>query len=793
MLWSGFGQSIPVCPSDCIVEAASATSLILVDGVLDEKDWQQALPAKGFLQATPDEGVLAAFKTQVRILHDQKTLYIGATLHDRQPHRIRTTYGRRDHFNPADWFSVALDANNDKKSAFHFAVNAAGVRVEGYQIDSQAPSEWSTSDLFGQRLLQFDPSWDAEWTAKVRVDSVGWTVEMAIPISLLRITNSQARNWGINFRRWVARAAEYSEWALVPLQELNGGRISRFGTLHLAHTVRPSVHRHAYAHLLGTNFQSAEDDRAMTLPVPGVDVGLILGQNYLIEATLVPEFSPDNIKEYINDFHIGQALIANYDDLFSESTQFIASPASGSNQLFGHLASTLCADLLIGGTSLNGRLPGRVTMVGIGRAYLPSGNARIPTGFSGRIQKDIGVESQIGVSGTSEPFSCTGNETTTPFKGLVSAVSMDWDFRGQNSSTRWAGQIGISQASHKDYDNDSSPSRASLPSNADHGIAARIEYGQLGHAYNWFTRIKMTHPDYVVPTLYQSLLPDRTEVTIGVRHARVNRSGFIQKGHFNLAISQWLSYSEFTPKETILTGQAAVLTSRSNLISIGLHVGMQSSGHVRLGANASASTDLRRRFTLTPGAGFKWIQNGLQISHGLIHVTGTVGARLTLEMQLLATHASGNMNSPTWLSEFLASEPSFTQEQNDTHPSFQCRSGFRVEKSRAESTTCMRTYVYATIGLFSRLNFEVGTHLLGIGSSHQHKSNSVDDQRADLVGQLRWEFKPGAFFTLGANVGKQIDISDNRNWTHLFTLLNPPLKGQTYHLFTFSITRRFQR
>ncbi|MCY3488396.1 MAG: carbohydrate binding family 9 domain-containing protein [Bacteroidetes bacterium] len=790
---SGSGQLIPTCQPDCIVEAASATSLILIDGVLDEEDWQQASPAMEFLQATPKEGELATFKTQVRILHDQRVLYVGATLHDTEPHRIRRTLGPRDQFNHADWFSIALDANNDKQSAFHFAVNAAGGRVEGFEVDGIAPSKWTTSDVFGEELFQFDPSWDAEWTAKVKVDSVGWTLEMAIPISLLRITSLRNREWGINFRRWVARAAEFSEWAPTPLQERNGGTVARFGTLRLSQTVRPTIHRYGYMHALVANLRSQGDDRAATIPVPGMDGGLAVGRNIFLQASLIPEIYPEDIKVYIDDFSGANPRGPNYSHLFPASSQFIASTASGSNQLFDRLTGASCLVPLVGGTSLHGRLPGRVSLAGIGKVFLPLDQGfYVPNGFTGRIQKDVGEGSRIGVSGAVEPSNPEGNETTTPFEGIISGVSMDWDIRSQRHSSRWAGQIGVSQAASRNYCNRYSD-QDSHPSEVRDGIAARVEYGQLGKAYNWFTRIKMTHPDYMAPPTYQWLLPGRTEVVVGVRHARVNGSGLITQGQFNVAISQWLAYSDFTPKETILTGQAAALTSGHNQITLSIHAGIQSSRHLRFGTDASVSTDIRRRLVLTPRVGLNWIQNGLQISHGLINIKGGLGTWLTLDTQIMATHASGNMNSPTWLSEFLASEPTFTAQRDDMHPSVQCRSGFGVEDTRAKSSHCVRAYAFAKVGLSLRLNFEVGVHALGIGTRDHLNRQVMEDGRADVVGRFRWEFKPGTFVTLGANWGRSVPISSDPEWKHILDLLTTPLRGNNYHIFSFSINRRLQR
>jgi hypothetical protein len=61
------------------------------------------------------------------VLYGTDALYVGATLHDERPNRIRDRLARRDQLNQADWFSVSLDSYFDRQTARTFAVNAAGV------------------------------------------------------------------------------------------------------------------------------------------------------------------------------------------------------------------------------------------------------------------------------------------------------------------------------------------------------------------------------------------------------------------------------------------------------------------------------------------------------------------------------------------------------------------------------------------------------------------------------------------------------------------------------------------
>src|SRR5262245_50342390 len=55
---------------------------IIVDGTMSEPEWQEADVLTDFLQQEPSEGQPATFRTEVRYLYDDDTLYMGAKLFD---------------------------------------------------------------------------------------------------------------------------------------------------------------------------------------------------------------------------------------------------------------------------------------------------------------------------------------------------------------------------------------------------------------------------------------------------------------------------------------------------------------------------------------------------------------------------------------------------------------------------------------------------------------------------------------------------------------------------------------
>ena len=80
----------PALPEPAPKSAAvtSTTDVITIDGVLDEPAWRAA-PAIGDLtQRQPDEGRPPTQRTEVRLLYDRDSLYVGVVAHDAEPERV---------------------------------------------------------------------------------------------------------------------------------------------------------------------------------------------------------------------------------------------------------------------------------------------------------------------------------------------------------------------------------------------------------------------------------------------------------------------------------------------------------------------------------------------------------------------------------------------------------------------------------------------------------------------------------------------------------------------------------
>ena len=190
----------------------------VIDGSLNDPCWIQIIPITDFVQGYPDNLAEPTEKTEVYLTYNDKSLYIFARLYDSAPKEIvRQLAPRDDWYNAfdemADWFSIDLDSRHDHQTGFSFAVNASGV----------------ISDEMIYRDEDFDSDWNAIWHAEVKIDDLGWSVEMEIPFSNLPFFSGDEITWGMNITRFIQRKYETVSWVVFPIDV--EGVVSKYGHL----------------------------------------------------------------------------------------------------------------------------------------------------------------------------------------------------------------------------------------------------------------------------------------------------------------------------------------------------------------------------------------------------------------------------------------------------------------------------------------------------------------------------------------------------------------------------------
>jgi hypothetical protein len=250
---------------------------IRIDGELDDAAWQRADVVTDFVQRDPSDGAAPTFRTEARVAFDDSAIYVAVRAFDPEPDKLKSFLTRRDVDSASDWIRVYIDSYHDKRTAYSFAVNPVGVKLDTYHYNDNNE----------------DDSWDAVWDVVAAPDAIGWRAEFRIPYSQLRFAAGGDGRLGFAIAREVARINETSTWPRMPKSA--SGWVSSFGDL--AGVARPSATKRLElvpytVATVGTTPEQAGNPLQKN-PDPGAAIGVDLKYAVTPALSLTATVNPD--------------------------------------------------------------------------------------------------------------------------------------------------------------------------------------------------------------------------------------------------------------------------------------------------------------------------------------------------------------------------------------------------------------------------------------------------------------------------------------------------------------------
>jgi len=485
-----------------VVRAQQVTSPLSIDGRLDEARWAEAPTATRFRQLEPREGGEPSQRTEVRLLYGRDALYVGATLHDNRPDRIRDRLARRDQRNEADWFEVSIDSYLDRQTARTFAVNAAGVQRDGIVRSGSAD----------QRA--FNASWDAIWRSAVRITDRGWVVELRIPYDVLRFSEAEQQTWGLQFRRRIPRTSEVLEWPLVPRSERQGSLVAEYGQLTGLQGLQPNRRVEVSPYVLGrARSQEAPDAPGTTqtrgTADAGVNAEIGLGPNATLDATINPDFGQVESDPSVLNLTAFEVFFPERRPFFIQGTDIFNFPLGLENVRGGIQPTELfytrrigAVDPVIGALKLTGRTQDGLSYGVLGATTGPKFSPE--RGYAvGRVEQQLGLRSTLGGI-----LTAYDGPADHPADGRRRSLvgGPDWDLRFGNGAYRVEGHL---TGSHR---------RTSAERTASTGAEIVTEFEKLQGDWTYDAGFRIRTPKYNPNDLGRLRRNNQIRVSSFVRH-----------------------------------------------------------------------------------------------------------------------------------------------------------------------------------------------------------------------------------------------------------------------------------
>ena len=288
-----------------VIWAHKARSGVKIDGKLTESDWLRIPSIHDFFRMEPRQGGNYFHKTKVKLLFDEKNLYVGAFCKDSLGRKgIRVQDLRRDfEWGENDIFLIQLDPQNLKQYCVSFQTTPYG-----NQRDLQNFNDENT-----------DTDWNALWSVRTHQTDSGYYAEFAIPFKSIRYEAPKKGDpvtWGITFSRLARREYEQTVFPAIP-QSFSPYRMTYAAELKGLELPEPSANVRIEPYLLyqydditegGTG--SAEGELKV-----GGDIKWAINPRTVLDLTINTDFAQADVDRAVNN-------LERFNIFFPERRQF---------------------------------------------------------------------------------------------------------------------------------------------------------------------------------------------------------------------------------------------------------------------------------------------------------------------------------------------------------------------------------------------------------------------------------------------------------------------------------------
>jgi hypothetical protein len=291
--------------------ALPAHAELVVDGRIDESEWENAIRCEGWRRTVPFARDEPRYRNDVRILSTEHGL-AAAFILDQPPQerRIKPRTPRDAEAFIGDTVGLVVDFDANAQIGYEFAVALGGGVRDGLVTNQN----------------KFDRDWDGTWQHAVRESADQWFVEMLVPWSSISMRESGAdtRTIGIYASRYLFERGEryacpgISSDSEVFLSDFRRFTVSQYES---AATFDFVPYATARSDLVNDHTQFKA----------GADITWKPSQNLRLAATLNPDFGQVESDELVVDFSAIETVFTDKRPFFTENQGIfdLRTPANG--------------------------------------------------------------------------------------------------------------------------------------------------------------------------------------------------------------------------------------------------------------------------------------------------------------------------------------------------------------------------------------------------------------------------------------------------------------------------------
>ena len=439
---------------------------IKVDGVLDEPAWSQVEPATNFWQNFPTDSLHAINQAEIRMLFDDKKLYIGIKVKAAGKDYIIPSLRRDFRARGNDNITLLFDTFSDGQNAFFFGSNPEGVLREALISGG------------GIDLRGFNIAWDTKWKGESKIKDDHYILEWEIPLFAFKYRKGETK-WRFNSYHFDTQDNERNTWMHIPQNQLI------FGLAHMGDMVfekplgdsKSPISVIPYINSLASkDFVTDKDDFDFNI---GGDAKFTIGNSLNLDLTFNPDFSQVEVDQQVTNLTRFEINLPERRQFFIDNSDLFANfgDATEANPFFSRRIGiatdkngrTIENDI-IGGIKFSGKLSNDFR-IGILNMQTDADKANEITGNNNTVialQQKVGSRSNISFMFLNRQ--ATGSEDfVSKAEKYNRVIGLDYNLASKNN--KWNGKFFIHKSFKRDVSND------------DFSAGARLDYNSRNYRF----------------------------------------------------------------------------------------------------------------------------------------------------------------------------------------------------------------------------------------------------------------------------------------------------------------------
>lgn len=289
---------------------------IIIDGLLEESDWEKTIPASGFFEHFPNHGNDKKNKATIRVMNNDEFLYVGIKIFVNSS-RLKNDSFRRDfQAGNSDNVTLIFDTFNDGNNAFVIGSNHIGIQRDMLLSNG------------GGGLRDFDMTWDINWESESKIYEDYYITEWKIPLSSLKYKEGEIK-WGFNSYIRNTENNSWIVWNLAPENEMFFN-LAFTGDMYFEKPLVKSKSKKSIIPYINTiSFKDFDDKSSGNNFEFGSDAKLIFDNSLTLDMTVNPDFSQVEVDEQITNLTRFEISLPEKRQFFIENSDIFSRLGNG--------------------------------------------------------------------------------------------------------------------------------------------------------------------------------------------------------------------------------------------------------------------------------------------------------------------------------------------------------------------------------------------------------------------------------------------------------------------------------